>query len=264
MNSPILTQRRQARVLQAALVGFLLLLWDFGIRFDWLAYVVPNPTFWFSSPEAVGSLVWRLIEGGQLARHLGLTLGATLAGLAIGAVLGIIVGLVMAVSRDVELAFEPIWAAFNALPKIALAPALVAALGIGLSSKVAIAVAPVFPVFLFNTIAGLKDVSVTILNSLKLMNASRMQVLRMLVLPTLVRWHYGALRISLGLALTGVVVGEFVAARGGVGFIIQYGFGTFNVTWCYAGIFVLAALALATDAVLRIGQRWLTPWQDVL
>jgi NitT/TauT family transport system permease protein len=201
------------------------------------------------------------LVSGRLTDHLWLTLSATALGLVIGAVLGTGVGVLMAASRTIEIAFDPIWSALNALPKVALAPALAAALGLGIASKAALAVTLVSFVFLFNTIAGLHSVNLAIVNNLRLMGAGRWRVFRMALLPTLVRWHYGALRISVGLALTAVVVGEFVAARGGVGFIIQYGFGTFNVTWCYAGIIVLGVLALVLDAGLRAGQRLVMPWQ---
>ena len=116
--------------------------------------------------------------------------------------------------------------------------------------------------FRSNTITGLRSCAPSILNSLRLMGAGRWQTFRMAMLPTLVRWHLSALRISLGLALTAVVVGEFVAARGGVGFLIQYGSGTFNVAWCYAGIAVLGVMALTLDTLIRLLQRWVMPWEQ--
>jgi NitT/TauT family transport system permease protein len=251
----------QARVLQVAVLAALFAAWEGGMRSGLFGYVIPNPNFWLSSPSAVLDLLWRLLISGRLLDHLWLTLSATCLGLIIGALLGTGVGVLMAASRTVEIAFEPIWSALNALPKVALAPAFAAALGLGISSKVALAVTLVFFVFLLNTIAGLHSVNPAIVNNLRLMGANRWRIFRMALMPVLLRWHYGALRISVGLALTAVVVGEFVAARGGVGFIIQYGFGTFNVTWCYAGIVVLGALALVLDSGLRAGQRLLTPWK---
>jgi NitT/TauT family transport system permease protein len=171
--------------------------------------------------------------------------------------------MLMAASRTLETACAPLWSALNALPKIALAPAFAAIFGFGIASKVALAVTLVFFVFLLATIAGLHAVNPTILNNLRLMGAGRRQILRMAMLPTLARWHYGALRISVGLALTAVIVGEFVAARGGIGFLIQYGSGTFNVAWSYAGILILGALALVLDGLLRMGQRRMMPWEVV-
>jgi len=253
----------RARILQVALLATLLIIWESGVRTGWLALLVPNPTFWFSSPSAIAALFWRLVENGQLLNHVWLTVSATLIGLALGALIGTAIGMVMASAPRLEKLFDPIWSALNSLPKIALAPAFAAALGIGISSKSALAVTIVMFVFLFNTVAGLRGIDPVHLANLRLMGASRWQIARMVMLPTLARWHYGALRISLGLALTAVVVGEFVAARGGIGFIIQYGFGTFNVTWCYVGIVILGLLAVALDALLHLGQRQLTPWEGV-
>ncbi len=261
MNPPAKIPLVQARMLQLAVLTALLAVWEGGMRTGWFSLVIPNPNFWLSSPSTVADLLWRLLKSGQLTAHLWLTLSATGLGLVFGAVLGTGAGVLMVVSRNVEAAFEPIWSALNALPKVALAPVFAAAFGLGIASKVALAVTLVFFVFLLNTIAGIHSANPAIVNNLRLMGAGRWRVFRMALLPVVARWHYGALRISVGLALTAVVVGEFVAARGGVGFIIQYGFGTFNVTWCYAGIVVLGVLALVLDSGLRAGQRLLMPWQ---
>lgn len=251
----------KARLIQAALLVVGLAAWESGIRQGWLAGIVPNPAFWFSSPSAIGNLLWRLAETGRLWSHVWLTLSATLLGLAIGAASGTLVGVALSGARRLDVVLDPIWSSLNALPKVALAPLFTASFGIGILSKSLLAVTLVFFVFLFNTVAGLRGVDPLLVNGLRLMGASRLQIFRMAMMPTLVRWHYGALRISLGLALTAVIVGEFVAARGGVGFIIQYGFGTFNVTWCYAGIVVLGTMALVIDAAMRAGQRRLSPWE---
>lgn len=252
---------RKARFLQIGLLVFAIGFWEIAMQTGLMAKLVSNPSFWFSSPSAIAALLWRLAMSGQLFQHVWLTFSATLIGLGIGAVLGIALGVITAQSARLEILLDPIWSALNALPKIALAPAFAASLGIGIASKSALAVAIVVFVFLFNTSAGLKAVDRTLVCNLRLMGASRMQILRMALLPSMVRWLYGALRISLGLALTAVVVGEFVAARGGIGFIIQYGFGMFNVTWCYAGIVLLGMIALATDTVMRLGEDYLTRWE---
>lgn len=253
--------RRTARYIQFAAVAAFLVAWETGTGNGWMNAFIESPTFWFSTPSAIGTLFWKLSLNGQLLNHVWLTVSATLIGLAIGAAIGTALGILMSLSDWLEKLFDPIWSALNALPKIALAPAFAAALGIGIASKAALAVTIVVFVFLFNTVAGLKGIDPVVRSNLRLMGASRWQMLKMLMLPQLARWHYGALRISLGLALTAVVVGEFVAARGGVGFIIQYGFGTFNVAWCYVGIIVLGVLALALDGLLRWGQRRLSPWE---
>lgn len=256
-----LSLTRKARLLQVTGIAAFILAWQTGTGEGWMNAFIESPTFWFSTPTAIGSLIWKLTLNGQLLHHVWLTMSATLIGLAIGAFAGTAIGIGMSLSTWLEQLFDPIWSALNALPKIALAPAFAAALGIGIASKAALAVTIVVFVFLFNTLAGLKSIDPVVRSNLRLMGASHWQMLKMLMLPQLARWHYGALRISLGLALTAVVVGEFVAARGGIGFIIQYGFGTFNVAWCYVGILVLGVLALALDGLLRWGQAKLSPWQ---
>ncbi len=258
----LLPLETKARLIQLVGLAVMLFVWESGIRNGWLSYVVPNPTFWFSTPSAIGTLLWKLASSGQLTNHIWLTASATVVGLAIGAVTGTLAAVALAASPRLERLLDPLWSALNALPKVALAPAFAAAFGIGIASKSALAVTLVFFVFLFNILAGLRTYDMVVVNNLRLMGASRMQVFRLAILPSLAPWLYGAVRISLGLALTAVVIGEFVAARGGIGFIIQYGFGTFNVTWCYAGIVILAVLALTIDAGLRLGQRWLMPWRD--
>lgn len=249
--------RRRVLIWQVALLVGGLAAWEVGMSSGLLALVVDNPGFWFSSPGQILGLLQRLARSGQLYQHIWLTISAALMGLGIGALAGTAAGLAMAATPRLAKILEPFWTALNALPKIALAPALVTAFGLGIASKVALAVTLVFFVFLYNTIGGLRGIDRTLINHFRLMGAGRLQMLQHVIVPTLVAWLYGALKVGLGLSIMGVVAAEFVAARGGIGFVIQYGFGTFNVTWCYVGILVLMILSLGLSALIDLGERQL-------
>ena len=150
----------------------------------------PGIKFWLSSPSAILSTLWGWMVDGSLWAHLGATLSVMVIGYVIGCAVGIGLGLLFGFLPRLYRVLVPFVAAFYALPKIALAPLFIILLGIGMSSKVALVAITVFFLLLNSTIDGVRDVDRDLVQSLRLMGATRIEVLRKVLLPSALPWIF--------------------------------------------------------------------------
>jgi NitT/TauT family transport system permease protein len=206
--------------------------------------------FWLSSPSAILSTLWGWMVDGSLWAHLGATLSVMVTGYALGCAVGIGLGLLFGFLPRVYRVLVPFIAAFYALPKIALAPLFIILLGIGMSSKVALVAITVFFLLLNSTIDGVRDVDRDLVQSLRLMGATRVEVLRKVLLPSALPWIFTGARISVRYAFTATLLAELIAANRGLGFLIEFNSGNFNATGSYAAIVVLVAFSVTLTEIL--------------
>ena len=141
-----------------------------------------------------------------------------------------------------------------------LAPIFGMWFGLGIWSKVALAVTLVFFIVFFNVYQGVREVSPTLLDNARMLGARR-QLLRHVYLPSATSWVFSSLHTSVGLAFVGAVVGEYLGSASGVGYLILQAEGTFDVNTVFAGIVVLTAFALALDYIVGLGEKRLMKWQ---
>ena len=193
--------------------------------------------------------------------HLGVTLLETMLAFVIGTLLGLVFGLWLALAPTASAILDPYIKAANSMPRVILAPIFSMWLGLGIWSKVALAVTLVFFIVFFNVYQGVKEVSPVVLANARMLGANRKQLLRTVYLPSATSWVFSSLHTSVGLAFVGAVVGEYLGSARGVGYLILQAEGTFDVNTVFAGIVVLTAFALVLDgAVGRIEKR-LMKWQ---
>ncbi len=193
--------------------------------------------------------------------HLGVTLVETVLAFGIGTVLGLVFGLWLALAPTASAILDPYIKAANSMPRVILAPIFSMWLGLGIWSKVALAVTLVFFIVFFNVYQGVKEVSPVVLANARMLGANQKQLLRTVYLPSATSWVFSSLHTSVGLAFVGAVVGEYLGSARGVGYLILQAEGTFDVNTVFAGIVVLTAFALVLDgAVGRIEKR-LMKWQ---
>lgn len=212
--------------------------------------------FWLSSPSAILTTLWGWIADGSLWGHLGATLTVMLAGYAIGCVAGVALGLVFGFLPRAYRVLSPFVAAFYALPKIALAPLFIILLGIGLASKIALVAITVFFLLLINTIDGIRDVDRDLTQALRIMGASRQEVMRKVLLPSAMPWILTGARIAVRYAFTSTLLAELIASNRGLGFLIEFNSGNFNATGSYAAIVVLVIFSVAlTEVITRLQSR---------
>lgn len=234
---------RHMAVIRFIIVAVLLCAWEF-------APVSRGIKFWLSSPSAILSTLWGWVIDGSLWAHLGATLSVMVTGYVIGCAAGISLGFLFGFLPRLYRVLTPFITAFYALPKIALAPLFIILLGIGMSSKVALVAITVFFLLLNSTIDGVFDVDRDLVQSLRLMGATRIEVLRKVLLPSALPWIFTGARISVRYAFTATLLAELIAANRGLGFLIEFNSGNFNATGAYAAIAVLVAFSVALTEVL--------------
>lgn len=232
---------------RVVVVSALLGVWELVVRVGWV-----HP-FFISQPTRVIGDLYAVFATGYVFPHLGVTLVEALSGLAIGTLGGMAVGFGAAISVRLSDALQPILVAFNSMPRIAIAPLFIIWLGFGPESKIALAVMVVFFVVFFNTFAGVRSVDPVLVNSIKAMGGSQLDVLRMVIVPYTVVWVFAALKTGISMALISAVVGEFVGSTAGVGWIMVQASGVLNTTRLFSMMTILAIVG----SLLFSAVRWL-------
>jgi NitT/TauT family transport system permease protein len=210
----------------------------------------PNPLF----PDGLNG-------NADIYRHLGTTLLETFLAFGIGTVLGLACGLWLALSPLASAILDPYIKAANAMPRVILAPIFAMWFGLGIWSKVALAVTLVFFIVFFNVYQGVREVNPVVLANARMLGANQRQLLRTVYLPSATAWVFSSLHTSVGLAFVGAVVGEYLGSARGVGYLILQAEGTFDVNTVFAGIVVLTAFALLLDGGVGRIERHLMKWQ---
>jgi len=217
--------------------------------------------FWVSSPSKVFTYLYEVVADGSIFGHLGITLYETFAGFFIGSVLGIGLGFVLGRREVLAQVLDPYVVAFNGIPRIALAPLFIIWFGIGPTSKVILVLSVVFFLTFFNTYAGVKGVESELKNILRIMGASERQILMKVTLPAIVPWITTGLKVSLPYAIVAAVVGEFIAASKGLGYLINYNTSLFSTTGALGGILILALVVVACNEVINRAESYLLRWR---
>jgi NitT/TauT family transport system permease protein len=203
--------------------------------------------FWLSRPSLIWTKAVELHREGVLLSNIGVTVAETLIGLAAGCVVGIAAGIVIGISRPMREIFEPFLLVANAFPKIAMAPLFMVWFGIGFTLKVAIAFSLVVVVMALSTYSGMRTVRQELVNNARTMGAGEAQIFTKIVMPSIMPWLLAALRVSLTFALIGAVLGEFIAAQSGLGYMIDEGMTNFNSELIYLALFLLLMLVLVAN-----------------
>ncbi|HEY1230340.1 MAG TPA: ABC transporter permease, partial [Ramlibacter sp.] len=170
-------------------------------------------------------------------------------------------GLWLALAPTAGAILDPYIKAANSMPRVILAPIFALWFGLGIWSKVALAVTLVFFIVFFNVYQGVKEVSPVMLANARMLGANHRQLLRTVYLPSATSWVFSSLHTSVGLAFVGAVVGEYLGSARGVGYLILQAEGTFDVNTVFAGIVVLTAFALILDGLVGGIERRLMKWQ---
>jgi NitT/TauT family transport system permease protein len=218
--------------------------------------------YFVSRPTEIGRTVGEWIVSGFIYAHLFATIQEAVIGLAIGIVAGVVIGVLFALSPLLSDLFQPLLVVFNAMPRIALAPLFIVWLGIGLASKVAMVVSLVFFIIFFSTYAGLRDVDVNLINHVRVMGGSRSDLIRHVLFPSALTWIFASLRTCVGFAVIGAILGEYLGADRGIGWIVQYGESLFNANMVLSGLVVLMVFVAALDGSLGWLERRFSHWKQ--
>lgn len=224
---------------QAGILAGAIALWQVAADRGWI------DGFFFSRPSDVYATLIKFFSGEDAWTDIGFTFESTILGFFIGTGAGSLLGLSFWWSRNYAAITQPYMICFHSLPKLALAPLVILIFGIGLTSKVAIATALTIVVSALTTYAGVKALDPDQERLFYSLGASRMQVFRKLVVPFCLPWVISVLRVNIGLALTGAIVGEFIASQHGLGRAILYAGSTYDIALVWVVALVLSTLAVS-------------------
>ncbi|PTB19735.1 ABC transporter permease [Trinickia symbiotica] len=233
--------------------------WELGGRFKWI-----DP-FFFSMPSLIfAQIVDWFVNGtsqGPLLVQVWVTLEETMLGFLIGAVGGIVCGVVLGRNQLLSDVFSIYIKIANSIPRVVLGSVFVIALGLGMASKVALAVVMVFFVVFGNAFQGVREADRYMIANAQILGASKRQLTTSVVIPSALSWILASLHVSFGFALVGAVVGEFLGSKQGIGLLISTAQGAFNASGVFAAMIVLAVVALSTDYLLTALEKRLLKWR---
>jgi len=218
--------------------------------------------FFVSRPSDIARRIGTWIAAGTLWPHLIVTLEESLLGLIVGAAFGIALGFLFARSPMIARVFDPYIKMLNAIPRVVLAPLFLLWFGLGIWSKVALAVTLVFFVMFFSTYQGVRDASQVLIDNVRMLGASERQLVRHVLVPSALTWIFSSLHTSLGFAMVGAVVGEYLGSTRGLGYVISQAEGTFDTTGVFAGMTILGAVVVIVSAGVTRLERWLLRWKQ--
>jgi NitT/TauT family transport system permease protein len=219
------------------------------------------PPFFFSNPVDVVKQIVAWFMSGVIWKHLAITLWESMLAFAIGSVGGILVGFWFARQPLTAAVFDPYVKMANSLPRVVLAPIFTLWLGLGIWSKVALGVTLVFFIVFFNVYQGVKEVSPTVLANARMLGMNGRQLMRHVYWPSAMSWMFSSLHTSVGFAVVGAVVGEYLGSAAGLGYLIQQAEGVFDVSGVFAGMFVLAAFVIVIDMIVGMVEKRLLIWR---
>jgi NitT/TauT family transport system permease protein len=249
------TRFNRVWVRQLLALAIALALWEAAGRAGWL-----NPLY-APPPSRIGGALVELFADGAIWPHLEATFSAALGGLALGIVVGVVLGAAAALVPLVAELLEPVMMLLNAVPRVVLGPLFVIWLGIGIASKVALAFVLVAVLVFFTVYTGIKQVDRRLVERVRTLGGGRWAILREVYLPFVAAWIMGNLKVAVGFAFTGAVVGEFVGASRGLGYLLSFAQSTYNASLMLALVLLIMAFVLLIFGIAGRLEKRLLRWR---
>jgi sulfonate transport system permease protein len=255
-------RRKRRRLVMAARIAIFVFIvggWEICAR----AHIV-DP-FFFGEPSKIALQIKDWVangtQAGSLFEQVRVTLTEAVLGFVIGVVLGVVFGIALGRIQFLADVFSPYIKVMNSIPRIVLGSIFIVWLGLGISSKVALAIVLVFFAVFFNAFQGTREVDQNLIANARILGASKRQVTTHVVLPSALTWIIASLHVSFGFALIGAIVGEFLGAQKGLGLLISQAQGTFNPNGVFAAMVIIAIVALIAEGLIGLLERRLLSWR---
>ena len=242
-------EKRKIRGTQVLLLVSMLALWELAARMKWI------DTFLFSSPSAIVDIFRVYFLNGTIWAHIGITMWETFVGFFIGTFCGIGIAILLWWWPVLSRILDPFLVVLNALPKTALAPIVIVWFGAGLTGIIAVAVSICIVVTILSAYTDFRSVDADKIRMLESFGATRAQILRKLILPANRDNMLSLAKINMGLCLIGVIVGEFLVSRSGIGYLIVYGSQLFRLDLVMMGVVILAVCAWILNSLINLLER---------
>lgn len=238
---------RTARIL---LLLFFLVLWEISTRLSWI------DGFIFSSPSRIWNTFLQMVKDGTIFEHMGATLFETVASFFLVVICGLLMAILLWSSEKLSQILEPYLVVLNSLPKSALAPLLIVWLGANQNTIIVAGMSVAIFGTILNLYTGFREVSQDKMKLIYTLGGSRFHVLTKVVLPSTVPATISIMKVNIGLCLVGVVIGEFIGARRGLGYLIIYGSQVFKLDWVLMSIVILCIIAMVLYGLIGAVEKW--------
>lgn len=240
----------------------LILLLSFLTIWELLAYYNVINTFIFSKPSDIFSLLIEYIKTNEIFRHIKVSVIETLLGIIIGTLLGIIIAIILWYFDTFQKILNPFLNVLNALPKTALAPIMIIWAGTGISGIVVVAISILLIITVLSTYNYFKTVDPEKIRMLESFKATKLQIFYKFIFPSNIKNIFNVIKINVGMAWVGVIVGEFLVSKEGLGYLIMYGGQVFKLDLVMMGVIVLAILAFFMSALIELIENKLLKGRD--
>ncbi|MEZ5856485.1 MAG: ABC transporter permease [Hyphomicrobiaceae bacterium] len=241
------------------------LVWQLGLGvvllgvWEWAGFVTGSQ--WVNRPSSIGYQLAQWSTG-EIYPHLATTIIELLSGLVIGTILGVLAGLLLGRATRLGPILRPIIVAFYSIPLVSLAPLFIMFFGVEMLPKIVLVSIVVFFLLFFNTFSGVATIDDDLVATLQLMGASRREVFMKVVLPASTAWVLAGIKVALPFALVGTITGEMLAARSGLGYLLNQASQQFDMTAIYAVLAILMVVGVIVSEVAVRLEGWLLRWRN--
>ena len=249
-------RKRQIKLCQLFILVTFVAVWELSARFGII------DAFIFSQPSRILLSAIDMCISGSIFKHIGVTVFETVLGFTMGTVMGTAIAVLLWWNSFINEVAEPYLVVFNSLPKTALAPIIIVWLGNNMSSIIATALLTSVIVTVLNVYAGFADVDNEKIKLIYTFRGTKKQVLTKVILPASVPAIINALKINVGLSFVGVIVGEFLVAKAGLGYLIVYGSQVFKLDWVMLSVVILAILAAFMYKTIVLLEKKIMKWRE--
>ena len=243
-------RRRFVQTMRIALLLAFLGLWEFSTRLGWI------DGFIFSSPSRIARTFAGMARDGSIFAHISATLLETVASFFFVVVLGLAAAVLLWCSEGLSRILEPYLVVLNSLPKSALAPLLIVWPGANRGTIIVAGMSVAVFGTILNLYTGFREVSQDKMKLIYTLGGTRLHVLTKVVLPGTIPATISIMKVNIGLCLVGVVIGEFIGARMGLGYLIIYGSQVFKLDWVLMSIVILCIIAMALYGLVGLAEKW--------
>ncbi len=239
------------KLFQVGILVAFLVLWEVAATFKWI-----DP-FFISKPSSIFNLIVNLSRDGSLFKHTAISVTEVIIGFVLGTIIGTSFAILLWWSDFVAKVFDPYLVVLNALPKIALGPIIIIWAGAGMRGIIVTAITISLVVTILSTYNGFKEVDSEKIKMLKTFGATKFQILQKVVFPSTIPNMINTMKINIGMSWIGVIVGEFLVSKAGLGYLIVYGGQVFRLDIVMAGVIILAvATALMYQLIAKLEGRF--------
>ncbi|EOD01713.1 Hydroxymethylpyrimidine ABC transporter, transmembrane component [Caldisalinibacter kiritimatiensis] len=249
-------RKRMIFITQILILISATILWEVAARLEWI------DTFLTSYPSDIWNLFIKLVNDGSIFEHIGISVMETIVGFACGTILGILIAILLWWSDFIAKVLDPYLVVLNSLPKTALAPIIILWVGAGYSGIIVTAITVSIVITIMNVYNAFKDVDQDKIKMLKTFGADKFQILRKVSLPSSIPTVVSTLKVNIGLSWVGVIVGEFLVSKAGIGYLIVYGGQVFKLDLVMMSVIILAVIAAIMYQGVAIIEMKFLKWKQ--